>query len=212
MPFVDLNSISSKVSAFIKSDEGKKMQQDKIKEYIANGTKVTAAGSYVLTAERMKDIADQLRLEIQSTARRYYMSGDIPEDILDLFNELYHSDPHNIGDIKGISGAQFYEIELSFETDLYRPSLEPSKWDGVDNIIKLFDEGYSTGSYTVGYGRTVTGGTFQKTRQKQVRGYWPKADKIVWSVPYRKHLGFMQEAIDAFNERYEGVAKATLVW
>lgn len=203
MSFIDASSINQKLNAFMRSDEGKKLAQSKIREYVSNGTEKTAGGSYILNTDRMRAIAGMLRLEIKSAARRYNMTGDIPDDILELFDELYYSDPHNIGGIRGISGTDFYQIELSFETDLYRPSLEPSRWDGVDNIIKLFDDGYSTGTFMA-----KDGGI----RHKQVQGYWPKADKVVWSVPYRKHLGFMQEAIDAFNKKYEGVAVATLLW
>ena len=213
MPAINMSSILKKGSEWKNSDEGKRRCKDKIKEYVENGVERTQAGSTVLTEERMRDIADDFIYELRSVARKYNASGDIPDDILAIFEEdLFHSYPVDIGGISGIKSSNYYVIDVVFDTDLYRPSLEPDRWDGVDNIIKLFDDGYSTGSFTVGYGRTVTGETFRKTRQKQVRGYWPKAGKIVWSVSYRPHLGFMQEAIDWFNKRYAGTAHATLMW
>lgn len=200
MPLINMSSISSKFEAFTKTDECKKMVKDKINEYVSSGVKKTASGSYILTEERMRDIADQLILCIQRVVIMYNRTHDIPDDMLDLFDYLRHDDPRRVISAGGLEG---YLINLSFNVDLYRPSLEPQNWDGVDNIIKLFDEGYCTTQFFDSRG---------VRHNKQVRGEWKTIGKVVYSTPYRRHLGFMQEAIDEFNEMYDGVAEATLVW
>lgn len=212
MPSINMSSITGKLNEYRKSDECKKRISRTIDDYVKNGVKRTAAGSYVLTVERMNDIAGDLIYTLRQIAGRYKDSQDIPDDILSLFDELYSSEPRNIGGSRYIKDANYYAVDIVFDTDLYRPSLEPMRWKGVDNIIKLFNEGYSTGSFPIKTIRTVNGNTVYGYKQKQVHGYWEKADKVVWSVPYRRHLGFMEEAIDEFNKKYEGVAKAELLW
>ena len=111
---IDMNSITNKIKDYKRSDEGKKRITQTIDDYVKNGVKRTAAGSYILTSERMNDIADMLIYELKQTASKYFYSGDIPDDILSLFDELYHSEPEKIGGIKGLEGAIYYSIDVSF--------------------------------------------------------------------------------------------------
>ena len=72
-------------------------------------------------------------------------------------------------------------VDISFdESAVYRPSLQPSIYGGVDNIIALFNNGYNA--------------------YKSIGGYW-HGDYIT-SLQRREALHFIQNAINDFNTRY----------
>lgn len=63
---------------------------------------------------------------------------------------------------------------------MYRPSLNPAKYGGVDNIVALFNNGYKASDY--------------------VYGNWH--GNRVRSTISRPGLNFMQEAVSDFNGGY----------
>lgn len=62
----------------------------------------------------------------------------------------------------------------------YRPSLDPGKYGGVDDMAALFDKGYDAGG--------------------QVIGEWHGV--IISSLQHRQALHFVQAGVDAFNSSY----------
>ena len=81
-------------------------------------------------------------------------------------------------------GKTQYEVNITIPQEyLKRNSLYKEKYpNGVDNIINLFDKGY--------------------TARKQVYGYWETTGIRVVSRQIRKPMGFMNTAIQNFNDKY----------
>lgn len=94
------------------------------------------------------------------------------------------SAPHIVGDK--------WRIEINFNPEsVFRNSLlnDGDSGYGVDNIIALLNNGYHA--------------------KRQVYGYWQTAGRNVWSRQDREALGFMQKAIDIFNDEYGSVYNCT---
>lgn len=86
-----------------------------------------------------------------------------------------------------------YEIKIRFdESALQRDSLDPDKYpEGVSNIIKLFINGYDA--------------------RGAVYGVWKgHGDEEIWSLRHRNPNDFMDEVVEAFNNKYANVARAEL--
>lgn len=85
-----------------------------------------------------------------------------------------------------------YLLEISFdEAALRRESLNPDKYDGVENIIKLFVTGYHAGGV--------------------VRGKWRgHGDEIISSLPDRESNDFLNNAVREFNSSHGGNAMAII--
>ncbi len=84
-----------------------------------------------------------------------------------------------------------YEITIDFDPRaLHRDSLVPQKYDGVDDIIRLFMNGYKT--------------------NKQVYGTWKTHGNLrVRSLTHREgSRAFFDNAIKEFNDKYKGKAHA----
>ena len=80
-----------------------------------------------------------------------------------------------------IKGNRF-EIDITIPPHLLsRPSLDDS-FDGVDNIVRLLNNGYHAKCY--------------------VYGYWESKGIYTYSLKDREPLHFMQDAINEYNNRY----------
>lgn len=76
-----------------------------------------------------------------------------------------------------------YQIDIQFPSnETRRESLCPDEYDGIDNIVALFNNGYEA--------------------RASVYGYWVSKEKWVWSTRKRPALHFMQESIEQFNSQY----------
>jgi hypothetical protein len=122
----------------------------------------------------MQELANKLVLHVRNSAR----ASGLPPSVIAHFDSLRRGHITKIGD-----GT--YQVELAFTDDLSRPSLQPSKYRGVDNIIAIFNSGYPT----------------NRSRSEaisHVYGWWN--GKYTQALPYRPGLYFMQTAINDFNE------------
>lgn len=188
---IDMRSIMSKVSALSKSGTGKKMMADKIEEYKKEGVRQTAAGSFIVTEDVIHEIAQELIFDLQRMAARLQSEGvlaySVAKHFWSLYVEAFQSDR-----------AGNYKVYIAFADDLSRQSLlsysasGARTGEGIDNIISLFNTGYSA--------------------RGAVHGFWENAGVDTWSVPYRPRLGFMEDAIDKFNMKYASVCEAELLW
>lgn len=86
--------------------------------------------------------------------------------------------------INGLSA----EIGLSFSSNLHRNSLVPAKYTGVDDIVNLFEHGWSA--------------------RGTVRGVWHGRE--VWSRRSRPAGSMLKSAVAAFNASAPAGVKATL--
>lgn len=136
MASINMESILAKARACTNTAEFQKKIEQKADILIANGgandiiggRKVTISGMSVAAAK----FIEVLQNEITS-------SGIAIADVI----SLEHSTPYKVGTNK-------YQIAVWFSNDLHRNSLVPDKYDGVDNIVALFNNGYSAGNTVYG--------------------------------------------------------------
>ena len=96
-----------------------------------------------------------------------------------------------IGDVSSTGAVEVsdgrFEVDVSIDAQ-HRPSLDPSRYGGIDDMAALFNNGYSTGG-------------------KRVRGMWH--GNMIWSRPERPATFFVQQGVDHFNSAYGGQYNAT---
>lgn len=155
------NSIISQAEASIKTSkrqsESKEIAFSKI-----NGSSATAEKAARKFIEVLKSV-----VEAKGSA------GYLGSTAISAATSLVSSEPYKAGD--------YIAIDINFSGDLFRASLVPGKYDGVDNIVALLNNGYDTGG-------------------KHVYGMWH--GKPYRSLTYRNGAHFIQEAVDEFNRLY----------
>jgi hypothetical protein len=128
---------------------------------------------------------------------------------LELIRMVQSRLPHSISEV---GDALFYseltpkaggggEIAIYFDPEaLRRDSLQSEKYDGIDNIVAMFNNGYRADGYVYGpwRGHSPTEGITEDYA-------W------VWSKKEREALHFMQDAIEEFNSKYKDKYGATAV-
>ena len=94
-----------------------------------------------------------------------------------------------------------YTVDITFKR-IHSDSWYPEEYDGVDNLIKLLDQGYSARSsvYLINY----ENGTVKRNRDGTV--------KVSWSLKKRDGLHFTRKACTEFNGRTPANIKATPYW
>lgn len=167
----------SKLDDYARSAEGQKRMADKIRSY-QNGsdshvlsTGKTYGGGIIMTDKQMISAAKKLISIIRSSAA----SAGLPASVMEHVESLDYTYPFEKPD--GSKGIQIYITD-----DPKRPSLYTKKYDGVDNIVAIFNNGYSA--------------------SKSVYGVWH--DKKTKSLDKRQGSFFMQKAVDQFLSAYAG--------
>lgn len=143
MSYINTQSILAKAKACMTSDGWQKKIEQKVDSVIAgggykdtiNGRKVTAAGMSMAAAKFIEVLQNEIN------GSNIGISGAI---------SLEHSSPYKVGKNK-------YQVEIWFSNNLHRDSLLPSKYSGVDNIVALFNNGYSAGNtvYGIWHGKEI---------------------------------------------------------
>ena len=139
-------SINAKVAAWGKTSAGQAKINAVINNYIQKGTSsvmITGTGN-LITKAQMAEAAEKMKSILTQCA-----SG-LPASV------QAHVANASIGPITQ-NGPSSYAVELSFDGDMFRPSLQPSRYGGVSNIVALFNNGYFAGNQVVGewHGQTV---------------------------------------------------------
>lgn len=200
MAEINVLSISSKLKDYANSTVGKNEMKDTLRAYRDTGVGKTNAGSSVPTVNDMHAIALDLIRQLKIMARQLETGGVFPQSVADHFDSL------SVLSIEERPDGS-YVAYIAFDDDLSRDSLlcvgsnqSGSGYDawvdrtgsGVDNIVALFDNGYSA---------------------KQVFGFWENAGIFTPSRASRPHLGFMQAELDDFKIKYGNIVKeAELMW
>ena len=181
MAWLNKDSIMSKVRAYAESKDGKKRIADVIDKFQKEGGlgSVTGAGSYIVTYDTMKWLADKLIDILKEEA-----SSSLPQtaaSVIDHFDSLTH------GEIRDLGGGE-HIVDIYFADDLSRLSLLVKTsngtyrtGDGVENIVSLFDTGYKA--------------------KKTVGGFW-EGHGYTRSVQEREGTFFIERAIERFNDEY----------
>ena len=82
-------------------------------------------------------------------------------------------------------GENVYKIDIDFAGDMYRPSLIPSYYGGIEDIAALLNNGYEAN-------RTVT-------------GYWATANGYIKSLQSREGAHFAQDAASVFSSTHNNL-------
>lgn len=177
----------NKVSAYAKSSAGKEKMSKCIRQYADSGVKQTAAGDKILTEDAMWEAVSKFLYVMRVTAAEY----DLPESVMAHINSMESS-----GRITETPDG--FEVYLYFGGDLHRDSLENDLgYDGIDNIVALFNNGYHAKNYVYGWwnGHRATGdGALRSGVDTDFA--WVRSKKE------REPLRFIQQAVMDFNANY----------
>lgn len=184
---INIDSIMSKVSAYAQSSAGKEKMNKRIQQYVSSGVKQTAAGDKILTEDKMWEAVSKFLYVMRVTAAEY----GLPESVMEHINGL-----ESAGQIRKTPDG--YEIALYFEGDLHRDSLDNDLgYEGVDNIVALFNNGYHARNYVYGWweGHKATGDGVLRSGV---------GTDFAWvrSKKEREPLHFIQQAVHDFNANY----------
>lgn len=174
---VNLGAITSKLDAYAKSSAGRARMSKTIKDYVRDNNRYvttngkTIGGDRIITQQEMRDVARELVFYIKQAAA----SCDLPVSVME------HIESFDI-DSASEESDEFYYVGISMSDNAKRQSVQPEKYDGVHNIVALFNTGYSANG--------------------RVYGYWESANKDIWTLQHREGLRFIQQAIDRFNSTY----------
>lgn len=183
MPNINMASIMLKVRAYAKTNEGKKRSQEYIAQCRKEGRNITYSGEMVVTEEVMCRAAETMI----STLKQVAQEQQLPASVQEHFNSLEYSQPKIVG-----KQADAYQIDIWFADDLSRMSLlipngsraGQHTGDGIQNIVSLFDTGY--------------------TASRSVFGTWDGHEDVgvIKSREIRGGKQFMSQAIESFNRAW----------
>lgn len=176
---INMGSIMGKVRAYANSPEGKARMKSYVNGQIASGKTTTDSGAQVVNLAEMEGAAAALANMVISAAA----SSGVPGSVMAAVSSISSTAPYKVSDTG-------YRIDLFFTANLHRESLYSEGYDGVHNIIALFNNGYMASN--------------------TVYGLWH--GKNIRSKIAREPLDFMQSAVSQFNASYGGTyhAVATL--
>lgn len=189
MAYIDFDKVFKKVEVYVKSAKGEKAKADYLDRCQKEGRTRTASGSVLITQAAMREAADLMIKEIQIYGRACY-SRDSAKSLKEHFDSL------KITKEKFSTKTQS-QLFIGFpgEKSLHRNSLythgRKSKrrikyytGGGIDNIISLFDTGYSA--------------------KKRVNGLWEGHLGLGFVKSRKQRVGqrFMSLAVDSFNTVY----------
>lgn len=176
------SAIMGKLQAYANTSVGKKRMKDCIQNARDTG-KPLASGEEVVGKKQMLEMANALAGMIRKR---------LPASIAKVGETLTVSNP-----VRRPDGS--YEVILRFDSSaLHRDSLgNDLGYDGIDNIVALFNNGYHAKNYVYGWwnGHRPTGDSVY--RSGTTGDYaWVRSEKE------REALQFMQDAEDEFNATY----------
>lgn len=172
----------AKLQAYASTAAGKRRMKDYINDARDNSRRL-ASGQQMVGPKQMAEMANAL----VGIIRR-----KLPQQIAEVGNTLVASAP-----VKNPDGS--YSVTLSFSTEaLHRDSLDNDLgYEGINNIVALFNNGYHAKNYVYGWweGHRPIGEAIS-------RGLGDEDYAWVRSQKEREGLHFMQEAAEEFNAAY----------
>lgn len=172
---ISASGVMDKVSAYAKTTEGQKRMRDKIQSYIngsdphVKSTGKTYGGGVIMTEKEMMAAAKDLIAMLRASAA----SAGLPASVMEHVESFAFTKPFVAPD--GSASIQIYMTD-----NPYRESLMPQKYGGVDNIVAIFNNGYTASD----------------------RVYGKSHDKKIVSLDKRQGSFFMQKAVDEFMAKY----------
>lgn len=172
---IDANAIMNKLNAYAKTSEGKKKMDAKIQSYrkgsdpAVRASGKTYGGGSIMTEMEMINAAK----DFISMLKMAGASAGLPASVMEHVESFRFTTPRIEPD--GSATIQIYMSDAPGRASLY-----PQKYGYVDNIVAIFNNGY--------------------TAENKVYGKWH--GKYVSSLDKRQGSFFMQKAIDAFMDKY----------
>lgn len=170
MAIIDSKAIQAKAEKYLSTKEGKK----KVKKALDTKVLNRSSSDMIYSPEEAgAAFATTLANEILSLAvpsGSDVSGGSLGLTAVEALMDINVSKPVSCGD-------GLYSIEISFAGDLTRPSLVPSKFDGVRNLAALLNNGYDA--------------------RRSVHGIWHGEDK--WSLMRRQGANFIGSAVTKFK-------------
>lgn len=166
-------SLDGKINAFLKSKEGKRKIAEAKAKALKEGRTFGQQGASVSKEDAIRAAEKQkefLLRRLEQVGLGTITAGDIVigEPVVDKNGNL--------------------SVDISFDPEsLFRPSLDPDKYKGVENIVLHFTHGWDA--------------------RGAVYGYWESAGRDTWSRSYFAGDDFMQQAVDDFNALGFGTAE-----
>lgn len=193
---INMSSIMSKVTAYSNTKECQERMDDYIDQCIAVGRTETYSGETIITTQVMHRAAIKLVQGIIDAAA----SCDLPPSVMRNISSLSCTAPYDTGNGE-------YRVDLFFTDDLSRESLYSDMYDGVVNIIALFNNGYLAQDYVYGWwdGHKQTGDN-NILRANAFDDFAYARSKL-----YRPALQFMQAAINDFNDKLGNLYHAVAI-
>ena len=167
------DSAVAKAKEFLESEEGK----EKIDKAL---TKKTKGGKNPIKMAGI-DFANVLKNQINALSvpsGSDVSHGGLGETAVMALTQIDIEDPVLLKD-------GMYSIGISFSGDLSRPSLNPDKYDGIQNLAALLNNGYAT--------------------RRPVHGTWHGEDK--WGLMKRQGANFIGSAVANFKSNYSSKYK-----
>lgn len=186
MAQINMASIMSKVRAYTKTNECKKRSQEYIAQCRQDGRSTTESGETIITEEIMCRAAETMIATLRQVAQEH----QLPASVQEHFNSLEYSQPRVVG-----NQGEAYQVDIWFSDDLSRMSLliptgkraGQRTGDGIQNIVSLFDTGYSA--------------------SHSVFGTWDGHEDagVIRSRSQLDGKHFMSQAVDSFNRAWSEI-------
>lgn len=181
MAGINWDSIMKKANACMNTTQKKREIRTKVDLHMLGKISLGSGGgkgSSHTPEEAADKFIEILMREIKTHENASYASGGISRSAIAGFPEIEHGTPYRVGDK--------YCIDIYFEGDLSRPSLAPSYYDGINNIIALLNSGYEAGHRVYG--------TWESRA-------WTDDERIA-SLVSRGGAHFIESAVDNFMGNY----------
>lgn len=143
MSGINMESILAKAKACTETSQFQRKIEQKADTLITTGGAASTPGGRMVTISGMSMAAAKF-IEV--------LKGEIEGSDIAISNaiSLEHGSPQKVGTNK-------YQIEVWFSNNLHRESLVPDRYGGIDNIVALFNNGYSAGNtvYGIWHGKEI---------------------------------------------------------
>lgn len=196
---IDWGSVLGKVNSYMKSEECNKKVKSYISDCASKGVKSTPSGAPVLTKETIEEVSNLFLKMYYESANQFIPDMSITGSGKGAFSVAQNMKEMTMLEIEFNPDSSRQVVTLGFPDDsiLHRNSLYyrdrfnnqiRRTGGGIDNILALFNNGYSTGEIT------------------QVSGYWERHEHEhkgkIRSRKYFYGYNFMSEVIEEFNSTY----------
>ena len=126
-------SILAQAQTAMDTPKRKNEVRNKIDSYLLGGAKLVSAQ----TRRPVIEVADEFIKILKDTVVQHhgsdFASGDLGDTAVTVASDLSSGSPYKVGNN--------FKIDIQFNGDTHRVSLYPAGYDGIDDVIKLLNNG-----------------------------------------------------------------------